>query len=86
MQLKWAEVEKEQIEFVNRVTNQLLEKMFPFRTTQVRLAHLMQHVANHSSYHRGQVSLIMRQLGAQPVGTDFHVFLVEGRRGAGTGH
>jgi uncharacterized damage-inducible protein DinB len=77
---KWAEVEKEQAEFVNSLTNETLGKMLPFRSTQVRLVHLVQHLANHSTYHRGQVSLMMRQLGAEPVATDFHVFLVEGRR------
>jgi uncharacterized damage-inducible protein DinB len=79
---KWAEIEKEQAEFVNRLTNESLEKMLPFRTTQVRLAHLMQHLANHSTYHRGQIALMMRQLGAEPLATDFHVFLAEGRREA----
>jgi uncharacterized damage-inducible protein DinB len=77
VQVKWAEVEKEQIEFVNRVTNESLEKMLPFRTIQIRMAHLMQHLANHSTYHRGQVALMMRQLDAEPLATDFHVFLVE---------
>jgi uncharacterized damage-inducible protein DinB len=77
--LRWAEVEKEQTDFVNCVTNELLEKMLPFRTTQVRLAHLMQHLANHSTYHRGQVALMMRQLNVEPLATDFHVFLVEGQ-------
>jgi uncharacterized damage-inducible protein DinB len=77
VQSKWAEVEKEQVEFVNRVTNESLEKMVPFRTKQVRLAHLMQHLANHSTYHRGQVALMMRQLDAEPLATDFHVFLLE---------
>jgi len=37
---------------------------------------LMQHLANHSTYHRGQVALMMRQLHAEPLATDFHVFLV----------
>jgi uncharacterized damage-inducible protein DinB len=77
VQLKWAEVENEQTGFVNGLTDELLERMLPFRATQVRLVHLMQHVANHSTYHRGQVALMMRQLGAEPVATDFHVFLVE---------
>ncbi len=76
---KWAEVEKEQAEFVNGVTNESLGRMLPFRTTQASLAHLMQHMANHSTYHRGQIALMMRQLGAKPVATDFHVFLLEGR-------
>ncbi|HKW68804.1 MAG TPA: DinB family protein [Terriglobales bacterium] len=82
VQLEWAEVEKEQTAFVNQVTNELLQKMVPFRATLVRLAHLMQHLANHSTYHRGQVALMMRQLEAEPVATDLHVFLEEGRRDA----
>lgn len=79
VQLKWTEVEKEQAEFVNRVTDEALRKMVPFRMRQIKLVHLMQHLANHSSYHRGQIALMMRQLGAEPLATDFHVFLVETR-------
>ncbi len=63
---KWVEIEKKQVE-LNRVTNESLDKMLPFRTTQIRLAHLMQHLANHSTYHRGQVALMMRQLDAEPL-------------------
>jgi uncharacterized damage-inducible protein DinB len=77
VQRKWTEIEKDQVEFVNRVTNESLEGFLPFRTSQIKLAHLMQHVANHSTYHRGQVALMMRQLGEEPVATDFHVFLAE---------
>ena len=84
VQLKWAEVEREQVEFVNRVTNeslgQSLTRMLPVRTTQISLAHLMQHLANHSTYHRGQVALMMRQLAAEPLATDFAVFVMEGPR------
>jgi uncharacterized damage-inducible protein DinB len=81
---KWAEVEKEQIEFVNGLTNESLERMLPVRGSQISLAHLIQHLANHSTYHRGQVALMMRQLGAQPVATDFHVFIAKGRRQGST--
>jgi uncharacterized damage-inducible protein DinB len=76
---KWREVEKEQIAFVESVTDESLNRMLPFRTTHVSLAHLMQHVANHSTYHRGQIALMMRQFNAEPLATDFHVFLIEGR-------
>jgi uncharacterized damage-inducible protein DinB len=79
VQLKWVEVEREQAEFVNRVTNESLKKMLPFRTSQLSLAHLMQHLVNHSTYHRGQIAVMMRQLDAEPLATDFHVFLLEGR-------
>ena len=79
---KWAEVEEDQIAFVSSLTNACLGKMLPYRTTQLSLAHLMQHLANHSTYHRGQIALMMRQLDAEPMATDFHVFLAEGRREA----
>lgn len=82
VQLKWAEIEREQLEFVNRVTDESLNRMIPVFTTQIRLAHLMQHLANHSTYHRGQVALMMRQLAAVPVATDFAMFLMVGRDGA----
>jgi uncharacterized damage-inducible protein DinB len=28
--------------------------------------HMLQHVVNHASYHRGQVTTMLRQLGAAP--------------------
>ena len=82
VQLKWAEIEREQVEFVNRVTNESLERTLPVYAKQISLAHLMQHLANHSTYHRGQVALMMRQLAAEPLATDFAMFLMEDRREA----
>ena len=79
VQLKWREVEQEQVEFVNRVTDEAVRKMVPFRMKQIKLMHLMQHLANHATYHRGQIALMMRQLGAEPLATDFNVFLLEGQ-------
>ncbi|MBA0083480.1 MAG: hypothetical protein HRJ53_00635, partial [Acidobacteria bacterium Pan2503] len=63
----------------NRLTEAALEKMLPVREKELSLGHLMQHLANHSTYHRGQIALMMRQLNAEPVATDFHVFLTKGR-------
>jgi uncharacterized damage-inducible protein DinB len=34
----------------------------------------MQHLVNHSSYHRGQVVTMLRQIGRQPIGTDLITF------------
>jgi len=35
---------------------------------------MLQHVVNHSSYHRGQIATLLRQLGAKPMATDLIVF------------
>ncbi len=79
VQLKWTEVEREQVSFVSCVTDKDLKTKLPARGILIELVHLMQHMVNHSTYHRGQISLMMRQLNAEPVATDFHVFLAEGR-------
>jgi uncharacterized damage-inducible protein DinB len=77
VRVKWVEVAKDQTEFLDRLTDEALRRMLPCRKTQLSLAHLMQHLANHSTYHRGQIALMLRQLGAEPLATDFHMFLVE---------
>jgi uncharacterized damage-inducible protein DinB len=38
---------------------------------------MIQHVVNHGTYHRGQVTMMLRQLGATPVGTDLILFYRE---------
>jgi len=45
------------------------------------LGELVQHTFNHSTFHRGQVTLMLRQLGHEPPSTDYHDFLAEWRAG-----
>jgi uncharacterized damage-inducible protein DinB len=45
------------------------------------LGELIQHAINHSTYHRGQVALLIRQLGHVPPSTDYHDFLAKWRAG-----
>jgi uncharacterized damage-inducible protein DinB len=33
--------------------------------------HIMMHLVNHGTYHRGQVALLLRQNGYEPINTDF---------------
>jgi uncharacterized damage-inducible protein DinB len=40
-----------------------------------RIGDLMLHVANHSTYHRGQLTTMLRQVGAKPPSTDLIVYL-----------
>jgi uncharacterized damage-inducible protein DinB len=37
------------------------------------------HVVNHATYHRGQITTMLRQLGYTPVATDLHVFYLSRR-------
>jgi uncharacterized damage-inducible protein DinB len=76
-QAKWAEIEKEEAEFVNEVTDVELDRTLPVGNTSLRLGHLLQHLANHSTYHRGQIAMMLRQLGAKAQATDFAEFLLE---------
>jgi uncharacterized damage-inducible protein DinB len=39
--------------------------------------HAFQHMVNHSSYHRGQIITMLRQLGEKPVTTDLIRFYRE---------
>ena len=52
-------------------------RLLPDEPWQLPLADLMYHVINHSSYHRGQVITLLRQLGHEPPATDFREFLKE---------
>jgi uncharacterized damage-inducible protein DinB len=76
VQAKWAEVEEGHIKFVNEVTDELLDRTLPVRNTSISLARLVQHLANHSTYHRGQIAMMLRQLGAKAPATDFAQFLL----------
>ena len=38
-------------------------------TTNVEM--IMVHLVNHSSYHRGQIAMLLRQKGFDPINTDF---------------
>ena len=35
---------------------------------------VLSHVVNHATYHRGQITTMLRQLGYPAVATDLHVF------------
>ena len=41
------------------------------------LARMIQHLVNHSSYHRGQIVTLLRQLGRAPRSTDLLVWIDE---------
>lgn len=73
-------VESERRELFDSMTDDDLEKTLSYRTLKGdpfsnRFADLCTHVANHSTYHRGQLTTMIRQVGATPPSTDFSVFV-----------
>jgi len=78
-----AALEEEQISFIESLTEERLSahprfKNFQGQEWELSLSEMMQHVVNHSTYHRGQIVTLLRQLGQEPPGTDFSTFLVKG--------
>ncbi len=78
-----ATVEAERAAFLDRLTDADLEGVVSYRgfdgkTFAHPLGQLMRHVVNHSTYHRGQLATLLRQLGQAPPNTDFTRSLREG--------
>jgi uncharacterized damage-inducible protein DinB len=70
------EIESGQESFIAGISDASLTRRIAYdnlsnQRWEYSLGHMMQHVANHSTYHRGQVITMLRQLGAKAVNTDF---------------
>jgi len=79
---KWAEVEPRLHAYVNVLTAADADRVLEHRNVKGvvfrdQIGHILQHLANHGSYHRGQVTTLLRQLGATPVSTDMIGFYRE---------
>jgi uncharacterized damage-inducible protein DinB len=44
------------------------------QSLELPLWQVILHVVNHATYHRGQITIMLRQLGYSPISTDLHVF------------
>jgi uncharacterized damage-inducible protein DinB len=84
---RWAEVEKDWLEYVSRLDQSELDEEVEYKTLSFGAARdlrwqMMQHVVNHSTYHRGQVTTMLRQLGAKGVAMDLIFFYRERKAAA----
>ncbi len=68
--------------FAEQLTDQRLQSIMTIREQDFTLTDLVRHVTNHSTYHRGQVVLLLRQLGHTPPPTDYALFVLESRSAA----
>ena len=83
LRARWSEVERDQQAFVSELTEEAVGRSVAYRNTRGEpfeqpLAQMLRHVINHSTYHRGQVTTMLRQLGAETVATDLIRFYREG--------
>jgi len=75
LRAKWAEQEARLLAFAGKLTQEDLNRVMEYKTLKYGVYRnpmwqSMQHVVNHGTYHRGQVTTLLRQLGAQPILTD----------------
>jgi uncharacterized damage-inducible protein DinB len=82
LQAHWDDLEARLLAFVRGLKQEDLERIMEYKTLKFGvyknpLWQSMQHVVNHGSYHRGQVTTMLRQHGAQPILTDLMHFYRE---------
>lgn len=76
---KWKKVETEWQKYLSTVTEDELARTLTLHTQKGDLVtqkvwQALQHMVNHSTYHRGQITTLIRQSGGTPVGTDLIAF------------
>jgi uncharacterized damage-inducible protein DinB len=84
----WAPIGSQLLKFVRGLTQEDLNGVLEYKTMKFGvykspLWQSLQHVANHGTYHRGQITTMLRQHGAQPIPTDIMHFYRERSVAAG---
>jgi uncharacterized damage-inducible protein DinB len=84
---RWAEVERDLLAYVRGLSAEDIATVREYKTLSSGvlrnpLWQALQHLINHGTYHRGQVTTMLRQLGASPVSTDLIVFYREREKAA----
>jgi uncharacterized damage-inducible protein DinB len=85
---QWLGQEARLLGFVRGLEQADLDRAMEYKTLKFgvyrnSLCQSMQHLVNHGTYHRGQVTTLLRQLGAQPILTDLMHFYREQATAAG---
>jgi uncharacterized damage-inducible protein DinB len=79
---RWAEVGRNLLDYVAALKPEDIDRVIAHKTTagvpqSAPLSQMLQHLANHGAYHRGQVATMLRQLDAKPIATDLIFFYRE---------
>ena len=76
---EWAVVEEELGAFARGLDDEKLREPRTVEADAYVLGELIQHCLNHQTHHRGQITLMLRQLGRTPPNTGFRQFLSANR-------
>ena len=84
LRTRWSSIQAAQETFVGSLTPEQLRRVGRYTNMkgevwEYALWRQIHHLFNHSTYHRGQVTNMLRLLGAHPTPTDFLVFCDESR-------
>jgi uncharacterized damage-inducible protein DinB len=76
---KLSEIEMERLTFLELLGEPDLQRSITYRNLKGEewrylQGDLLLHLVNHSTYHRGQIATMLRQVGATPLPTDLLVF------------
>jgi uncharacterized damage-inducible protein DinB len=71
VRIAWIDHERKLRAFFETMDEQGIQRVLPYKTLDGQdaaspLWQMLQHVVNHATYHRGQVTTLLRQLGAAP--------------------
>jgi uncharacterized damage-inducible protein DinB len=75
----WTQIEEHRASWFQNLKEDAPAGIIAYKTLDGRpyegaLWQLIQHAANHATYHRGQVLMMLRQLGVKPVSTDMVIW------------
>ena len=75
LRTRWKAIEQHRRSWFQNLDEDAVSKAIKYQNLKGKpfkapLWQLLQHLCNHSTYHRGQVVTLLRQLGAKVVGTD----------------
>jgi len=76
---RFAEIDRNLVDYIASLNAEDLQRIVSFKRMTgeafaLPLAQLLHQVANHGTYHRGQIATMLRQLGAKPASTDLMMF------------
>jgi uncharacterized damage-inducible protein DinB len=82
-------IERERQEFLSSLDDDALQSRLKYtdmggKDFSMPLAYLLQHLVNHGTYHRGQVTTLLRQAGGETVAFDLLFFIREREAEAAT--